>query len=702
MLFFLLPGRVFAQQGLSFSQQVGQLTNQLKEGKISDTAFLRQFHLLCGRFVYLYPDSVLAGLVANEKFTNAKGDGVAKVDMLIWKGEALGSLRQYDSAIHFLGLALKRASSLPSKEKTASILNRVGAVYTNKGDYALASEKFYESLKIAESIGNSELKSAVLNNLANVFYFQKKYCEAEKYYARALDIYTARADTPNIAITNNNLGEIYLVKKEFAKALKCLATALELSGKIKHAELAMAARVAMAQTYSELDSIENAETLFDEVIADANRFHDGLYSAYGYLGKAKINFKKDDLDNALVWAHLALSFADSIGQKDLVMQGHELLAKVYEAKGNYPKALENFKLFKSGSDSLNSIESERAAAMQEADYNYSKKELQFERKALQQWWLIFSGFAGVASLIIILLIINKNRQRLNLANRELQHKNQEIGKQKQTLEDTLNKLQSTQAQLIHAEKMASLGELTAGIAHEIKNPLNFVNNFSEVSKELIDELEEELKAGNVGEVSLLLAEVKSNLDKIESHGKRADGIVKSMLSHSRTGTGTRVAKDLNELCDEYIKLSFHGMRAKDKAFNAKIECDYGPNVGKVEILPQEIGRVLLNLLNNAFFAVAKRTENAPPDYVPTVKVATWRTNGWVGIAVEDNGIGIPPEIRPKVFQPFFTTKPTGSGTGLGLSISFDIITKGHSGAIELVPAANGATRFEIKLPAQGA
>src|SRR6476659_2817260 len=236
--------------------------------------------------------------------------------------------------------------------------------------------------------------------------------------------------------------------------------------------------------------------------------------------------------------------------------------------------------------------------------------------------------------------------------------------------------------------MASLGELTAGIAHEIQNPLNFVNNFSEVNTELIDELEQEAEKGNVDEVKLIAKDIKENSEKINHHGKRADAIVKGMLQHSRVSTGIKEPTDINKLADEYLRLSYHGMRAKDKSFNADFKTDFDESIGKINIVPQDIGRVLLNLYNNAFYAVNEKKKNPegfrnPGDletYEPAVFVKTKKINDKVEIKVSDNGNGIPQKVVDKIFQPFFTTKPTGQGTGLGLSLSYDII-KAHGGGI---------------------
>ncbi|MEO6290942.1 MAG: ATP-binding protein, partial [Ginsengibacter sp.] len=273
----------------------------------------------------------------------------------------------------------------------------------------------------------------------------------------------------------------------------------------------------------------------------------------------------------------------------------------------------------------------------------------------------------------------------------------ELSQQKEALQNTLTDLKSTQSQLIQAEKMASLGELTAGIAHEIQNPLNFVNNFSEVNSELIEELTSELQSGNNEEALLIAKDIKDNEEKINHHGKRADAIVKGMLQHSQKSSGQKEPTDINALCSEYLRLSYHGLRAKDKNFNADFKTDFDDTIGKINIVPQDIGRVLLNLYNNAFYAVNERKKTAGADYKPLVSIRTKKINNQIEIKVSDNGIGIPQNIADKIFQPFFTTKPTGQGTGLGLSLSYDII-KAHGGEIKVETKEGEGSTFIIQLP----
>ncbi|QJX49316.1 histidine kinase [Hymenobacter taeanensis] len=276
-----------------------------------------------------------------------------------------------------------------------------------------------------------------------------------------------------------------------------------------------------------------------------------------------------------------------------------------------------------------------------------------------------------------------------------------LTQQAEELREALTELRITQTQLIQSEKMASLGELTAGIAHEIQNPLNFVTNFSDVSAELIDELEEERQRPDRDpelEAELLI-DLKQNLQKITHHGQRAASIVRGMLEHSRASTGERQPVDLNVLADEYLRLAYHGLRAKDKSFNATLVTNFDPELGTIQAVSQDLGRVLLNLFTNAFYAVQKRKEHCPDGYTPTVSVTTHhQPDGDVQVRVRDNGTGIPEAVQKKIFQPFFTTKPTGEGTGLGLSLSYDIVTKGHNGTLTVETTEGEGTEFVITLP----
>ncbi|TAH07362.1 MAG: GHKL domain-containing protein [Sphingobacteriia bacterium] len=328
----------------------------------------------------------------------------------------------------------------------------------------------------------------------------------------------------------------------------------------------------------------------------------------------------------------------------------------------------------------------------------------------------YALFSVLGAFLVIGFFLYRNNQQKQKANLVLQE-------QKEKVERTLTELKSTQSQLIQSEKMASLGELTAGIAHEIQNPLNFVNNFSEVSAELVDEMNEEIATGNTqlsnGNLDKAAAnlqnateianDLKQNLEKINHHGKRAGAIVTGMLQHSRSSSGVKEPTNINALADEYLRLAYHGLRAKDKEFNATMKTDFDESIGNINIIPQDIGRVILNLITNAFYACTERmrsvlNENMLRDaqhvnqgYVPTVSVITKKENNKIFISVKDNGNGIPQKILDKIFQPFFTTKPTGQGTGLGLSLSYDIV-KVHGGELKVETKEGEGSTFEIILP----
>ncbi len=344
-------------------------------------------------------------------------------------------------------------------------------------------------------------------------------------------------------------------------------------------------------------------------------------------------------------------------------------------------------------------------------------------------WETFFDIALVFAIIwmVAMLIIN-NRQKKALQKEKLKTQEKEkeykitealkaqleiqvtertatLRKQTEELQHALDELKSTQALLIQSEKMASLGELTAGIAHEIQNPLNFVNNFSEVSSELINEMVDEANKGNISEVKTIAKDVQHNLEKILHHGKRADGIVKGMLLHSRTSSGIKEPTDINALADEYLRLAYHGLRAKDKSFNATMKTDYDETISAINVIPQDIGRVILNLITNAFYAatlfspenIGRGLKDTEHKHNPTVWVSTKKMDNKILISVRDNGPGIPQTIIDKIFQPFFTTKPTGKGTGLGLSLSYDII-KAHGGELTVKTAVGKGAEFIIILP----
>ena len=327
-------------------------------------------------------------------------------------------------------------------------------------------------------------------------------------------------------------------------------------------------------------------------------------------------------------------------------------------------------------------------------YNGKEKILYFNIHP--PWWATWTAriLFGFVFLLLVFGFVQYRSRNLRRRNVVLEDK---VVNRTRELKHSLEELRETQTQLIHSEKMASLGELTAGIAHEIQNPLNFVNNFSELNTELIDELQTEIKSGNNDEALLISNGIRENEEKISHHGKRADAIVKGMLQHSRSGIGVKEPTDINAMADEYLRLSYRGIRAKDNSFTATIETGFDETIGRISVIPQDISRVLVNLYNNAFYAVNEKKKLLNGEYEPKVTVSTIKTDHQIEIIVKDNGNGIPQKIQDKIFQPFFTTKPTGQGTGLGLSLSYDII-KAHGGEIRVDSKEDEFTEFTVQIP----
>jgi len=409
-------------------------------------------------------------------------------------------------------------------------------------------------------------------------------------------------------------------------------------------------------------------------------------------------FKKNtEVDSSIFYANKVLDASKQTHYPVAKLTALNLLADIYQAKGKVDSVAKYLQLTVATKDSLFS----QQKALQIQSMTFAEEQRSQEQIQEQQQYrnrLILYGLIGALIIFLVVsVILYRNNQHKQEAYALLQMQKTETDIQKLKVEETLANLRSTQAQLIQSEKMASLGELTAGIAHEIQNPLNFVNNLSEVNKELLTEMSNEISKGNYRDVKALARDVINNEEKVSEHGKRADAIVKGMLQHSRTRSGVKEPADINVLVDEYLRLAYHGLRAKDKSFDAKTETNFDNTIEKIDLVPQDIGRVVLNLINNAFYAVNEKRKTAGGDYQPTVNVQTKKLSGKIEIRVRDNGSGIPEKVGDKIFQPFFTTKPTGQGTGLGLSLAYDIV-KAHGGEIKVQSKEGEGSEFIVQLP----
>ncbi len=623
-----------------------------------------------------------------------------------------------DSSIYYLDQSIPLAQKLELKINEAWALSDKGYMLMKIGNYPRSLESFLQVLKIAEDPASEKTawnlpkgrtprkdRLDVLGftrlEMGHLYGTTGNTDKQISNYFTAISLGESVPDTGLLALADMNLGHAYINLNKSDSALLFEQRALDLFSKLpfngrKYEGVTF---TYIGNIYQQKGNFKLARDAYLEGVK-ANTEHNNftnLEITYLSLGGLYLTLKKSD--SSLVYALKALETAKSIGQPGYMADAYKFLSTVYSYQKNNDSTLKYLQLYTALNDSLNTVDRKNLLAYQNVGFDEQIRLQKLEEEKIQTQTRIrtYSMLAGIIVFMLITFLLYRNNRNRKKANGLLRTQKEEIAEQKQNLEQTLSNLKATQSQLIQSEKMASLGELTAGIAHEIQNPLNFVNNFSEVNKEMIAEMKEEIAKGNYDEVKIIADDVEANEEKINHHGKRAGAIVKGMLQHSQSSTGKKEPTDINALADEYLRLSYHGLRAKDKEFNATMKTDFDETIGKINIIPQDIGRVLLNLYNNAFYAVSKRQEAEGKEYEPTVSVTTKKSENSVVITVSDNGNGIPQKIVDKIFQPFFTTKPTGQGTGLGLSLSYDIV-KTHGGEIKVLTKENEATEFIIQLP----
>ena len=628
---------------------------------------------LCQEFVYTKPDSCLyygalgfdliRNPITRQQFESSNNFDLHYFEASMYYVSAIAlSEQRSDSLAIEMGL---RALQLTEKLKNKRGLLRemdgkgefyqnyafegLGEIYQNIGEPIVALDYFKRALALDESEQDKQLRIA---SIGACFYDLGQY-DSALYYLNKID--------PEIRIGNylwpypdTYLGNTYAKKGEYLKAISFYKSSIR-------------------------KSIENPSP------QDLSQAYAGLSSTFKSLGQ---------IDSGIVYANLSLHIADKNSFPNLSLQASDLLTSLYESKGLIDSAFKYQKISNTLKDTI--LNKEKIKQVQSFTFieKLRQKDVDQEKAQYQNQVNLYTLLAVLTVMITVAIFLIRNNRQKQKAN--------------VVLETTLFALKSTQSQLIQSAKMASLGELTAGIAHEIQNPLNFVNNFSEVNADLLHELAEgpvkNLSGTDKADAEDIIHNLSQNMDKINFHGQRADSIVKSMLQHSGSRGGQKEMTDINALADEYLRLAYHGLRAREKSFNCTLQTDFDLAIGNIDIIPQDIGRVLLNLYNNAFFAVNEKMKTADETYVPTVRVSTQvvseSANSLIRnsliISVKDNGIGIPEKVRDKIFQPFFTTKPAGKGTGLGLSLSYDII-KAHGGEIKVETKEGEGSEFIILL-----
>jgi two-component system NtrC family sensor kinase len=609
---------------------------------------------------------------------------------------------QIDSSFFYANERIENAFPLSDKRPLILSYARMGSYFYFAGKYGAALQILNKAISLSEQTNIYKYSSFIYLTIAELYTFLNQFNKAKTYLDKA-GSYLQSGEDPfyNIQARTFMAYSInYLSNGELDSASLYFHKVEEsFNG---HADFVSEDLYLgwMAMLKSNLKKYEEAKQFSLKGIEAIKKNDDHQVSDLIYYQYAMLLQKDGRFREAITQAKLALDAAKAIKDPYFMPLISKTISEYYDGLREKDSTLFYLKLSAEYYAQLNSARniseieatqfSDQMHAQETQAQNILEKEKERDRLRL------YGFITGISILLFVSLIIWRNSVQRKKAYALLQQQKQETDNQKQKVETTLEELRSTQAQLIQSEKMASLGELTAGIAHEIQNPLNFVNNFSDVNRELIAEMKEEITKGNFDEVKFLADDLETNEEKINHHGKRADAIVKGMLQHSRVSTGQRELTDINALADEYLRLSYHGMRAKDKNFNATLHTDFDATIGKINIVPQDIGRVLLNLFNNAFYAVNEKEKTADKNYKPVVSVQTKRLNDKIEIKVIDNGNGIPQNIVDKIFQPFFTTKPTGQGTGLGLSLSYDII-KAHSGEIKVETKEGEGSLFIIQL-----
>ena len=612
-----------------------------------------------------------------------------------------------DSALYYCGKALSLAQKNNKPLSMARVLSMKGYQLTGMGRYAEALQCLLKAFGIAQDPKNASnswfmvhqstpeknrlLMLALIHHMFGVLMDRTQNTDQMIFHFKeAKRIGKSIGNTGRVMIADMNLGNAYIGLNKIDSASFFEDEALKLTLRSPQKKYIGYILACLGDIALKKGDRAKAKQFYYEAVRTSVEQTNIATLNRSYLKLSGFYLGERDGDSSLYYSKKMLATFKTLGpsmsQQINIGIAYQNLYDSYKLRKQQDSAFKYAGMAIAAKDSIFKIRVASLAQFQNESFKEQMRfqEFQKERTAFQTKVRTYALLAGTVVFLVITLILYRNNRQKHKAN--------------VVLEGTLTDLKSTQTQLIQAEKMASLGELTAGIAHEIQNPLNFVNNFSEVNSELIDELQQGIERGDMEEIKAIALDIQENEKKISMHGKRADSIVKGMLQHSQSNSGQKEPTDINALADEYLRLSYHGLRAKDKEFNVELITSFDASLPKANMIPQDIGRVMLNLFNNAFYAVNQKQKTAGSDYKPEVSVTTSVENGQVIIKVKDNGTGIPDAVKAKIMQPFFTTKPTGEGTGLGLSLTYDMVVKGHGGMIQVNSKEGEGSEFIITLP----
>jgi two-component system NtrC family sensor kinase len=604
-----------------------------------------------------------------------------------------------DSSIYYAMQGQQLANIVKNDDLEFGFLMTLGSAYSER-DIPKSMQLYYKALQLAERNNNKRQIAGCYSLIGLLHLYLGNSNLYIDYRKKAKKIYHELGITDAVAQADSEIGGAYV----------------DLNADSARYYLTMASRNALKEKdpyhlyyWGRLETTENpqkAQAFFTksiQILKETQQLR-GISLASRWF--SIFYQKQNQFDSAILIAKSGLLAAQQLNFPRGIIFNSEQLNTVYNKLNQTDSAYKYLSIMTEAKEDLFSQDKINQIQTAIIDEQLRAQQLEDEQIAYQNKIRFYVLFAVVIVVLLFALFFYLSQRKIHKSNQLLLKQSDEISEKNEELNASLKSLKATQAQLIQSEKMASLGELTAGIAHEIQNPLNFVNNFSEVSAELVEEIKEtRIKSQETRPKTAedeiedeILEDIKQNLEKINHHGKRADAIVKGMLAHSRTSTGEKVRTDINALADEYLRLSYHGLRAKDKSFNADFSTDFDPNLPKISVIPQNIGRVLLNVINNAFQATNELSMGSEPleGYKPLVTLSTKNLGDKIQISISDNGPGIPEHIKGKIFQPFFTTKPTGSGTGLGLSLSYDIV-KAHGGELKVESTQGEGSEFVIYL-----
>jgi len=672
----------------------------------NDTMHLLLLEKLANEYSEINPDSAYYYATQTQYLSKKLNLKLEEVVALGEMGYAQLNLGNYPRSLQLLLAGISLAEDLASEKNVLPVRFPATDDFTDRS----VSARLQRLAKLSRIL---QYAGILYGNSGN-------YEKAVEYFKKALPLAEEGKSLRVLSITYTTLGRTYFALKQPDSAIISLKNALNYSIQADYKRYHGSIFLNMGRVYHSKGQTQLAKEYYLKALLESEErgYQRGVVASN--LALADLVKQSSASDSTVYYIQQGLKVANTLNAPDLFLRSYTVLADYYKKIDKIDSLAKYQALIIKMNESL--FNSKQAQQFQNIDFDAQQQEQKIlaaknDYQNRIQKYVLMGGLTFFLVIAVFLWVSNQQRKKGNAL----------LEKQNLAIETALTNLKSAQAQLIQSEKMASLGELTAGIAHEIQNPLNFVNNFSEVNTELINEAVEELQMSNyelrsdlpnhpeidldgtnqsnqssifnIQSLTSLLIAIRENEEKIIHHGKRADAIVKGMLQHSQVGSEKKEPTDINALADEYLRITYHGLRAKDKSFNAIIKTDFDPSLERINIIPQDIGRVVLNLLTNAFYVENEKKQLNIQGYEPTVSVSTKKTGDKVEIAVGDNGNGVPQKVLDKIFQPFFTTKPTGQGTGLGLSLSYDIITKGQDGELKVETKEGQGSESTISLSA---